>query len=247
MQGANIPAHLAFLAFIALSVSIIEIRRNPERLLFYYAMTGLNLLILLSTGTRGPLIAVLVLVAVFFFDLIKQFIGGRVNRIVPLLLFIVVIVASVFWQLDNFKKRSFNRTTEEVVDTSGRAEAWAFFLDGVKDSPWFGRGLGSVLVSNDGSIYHGFIVPHNEYIRFYYDGGMIGVMLLFLGLLYVFRNVYTRLAPQLKPYFFAFIIGVLIYSISDNTLSTLQFVVPFCIYLCALRNLHDHQNGKEVT
>ena len=246
LQGANIPSHLGFLAFIAFLVSIIEIRRNPGRMAFYYVMTGMNFVILLLTGTRGPLIAALAMIAVFLLDLIKQFIKGRVNRIIPLTLFIVVLVASIFWQLDNFKKRSFERSTDEVIDTSGRAEAWNFFLDGVKDSPWFGRGLGSVLVSNDGSIYQGFVVPHNEYIRFYYDSGIIGVLLLFLALFYVFRKVYIRLAPEIKPYFFAFIMGVLIYSISDNTLSTIQFIVPFCIYLSALRNLNDHQIRKEV-
>jgi teichuronic acid biosynthesis protein TuaE len=246
IQGVNIPAHLGFLAFIAFLVSIIEIRRNPERMTFYYMMMGVNFFILLLTGTRGPLISALVMVLVFFYDLIKQFIGGRVNRIIPLFFFVVVLIASVFWQLDNFKKRSFERPTDEVIDTSGRAEAWAFFLDGVKDSPWFGRGLGSVLVSNDGSIYEGFVVPHNEYIRFYYDGGTVGVVLLFLSLLYVFRDVYIRLLPELKPFFISFIIGFLVYSITDNTLSTIQFTVPFCIYLCALRNLNNHRVGKAV-
>jgi teichuronic acid biosynthesis protein TuaE len=247
IQGANIPAHLAFLAFIAFLVSLIEIRRNPEKMTFYYIMTGLNFLILLLTGSRGPLVSAVLIVMVFFFDLISQFLGGRVNRIIPLFFIVVVLIASVFWQMDNFKKRSFERSSDEVIDTSGRAEAWAFFLKGVKDSPWFGRGLGSVLVANDGSIYEGFVVPHNEYIRFYYDGGRVGAGLLFLSLLYVFRDVFIRLKSDLKPYFVAFIMGVLIYSITDNTLSTVQFTVPFCIYLCALRNLSDQQIGKEVT
>lgn len=246
IQGANIPAHLAFLAFIAFLVSIIEIRRNPEKMMFYYVMSCVNFLILLLTGTRGPIISAFLLVLVFLFDLIKQFLGGRINRIIPLFCIVIVLVGSVFWQLDNFKKRSFDRSTDGVIDTSGRAEAWAFFLKGVEDSPVFGRGLGSVLVSNDGSIYEGFVVPHNEYIRFYYDGGWIGVSLLFLSLLYIFRDVYIRLESELKPYFVSFIMGFLIYSITDNTLSTVQFTVPFCIYLCALRNLNDQQNDKEV-
>jgi teichuronic acid biosynthesis protein TuaE len=247
IQGANIPAHLAFLAFIAFLVSLIEIRRSPEKMIFYYMMTGVNFLILLLTGTRGPLVSAFLLVLVFLFDLIKQFIGGQINRIIPLFCIVIVLIGSVFWQLDNFKKRSFERSTDEMIDTSGRAEAWAFFLKGVEDSPIFGRGLGSVLVSNDGSIYEGFVVPHNEYIRFYYDGGWVGACLLFLALLYIFRDVYIRLEPELKPYFIAFIMGFLIYSITDNTLSTVQFTVPFCIYICALRNMADRQMSKEVT
>jgi O-antigen ligase len=75
------------------------------------------------------------------------------------------------------------------------------------------------------------MVPHNEYIRFYYDGGIIGAVLLFAAILYVFRNVIRETAKELRLYIVALMIGFLIYSISDNTLSTLQFILPFCIYL----------------
>jgi len=246
LQGANIPAHLGFLAFIALLVSIMEIKRNPQRMTFFYMMMGINFVILLLTGTRGPLISALIIIIVFFYDLSRQFVEGRVNRIFPLFGFVVVLALSIIWQLENFRKRTFVRSTDEFIDTSGRLEAWTYFLDGVKESPWFGRGLGSVLVSNDGSLYQGFVVPHNEYIRFYYDSGIIGAILLFLSLLFVFRQVFIRLHSDHKLYFIAFIMGFLVYTISDNTLSTLQFIVPFCMYLSALRNLNDHPISKEV-
>src|SRR5690606_7745407 len=126
----------------------------------------------------------------------------------------------------------------------GRAEAWAFFLDGVKDSKLFGRGLGSVLVANDGSIYSGFVVPHNEYIRFYYDGGLFGACLLFMALILVFIRYGRKLAPQVRPYYLTFLLGLAIYTFTDNTLSTVQFIVPFCVYLCALINLSP-ANGRE--
>lgn len=241
LQGANIPAHLAFLAFIGFAVSLIEIKRNPHRMVSSYIMMMINLGILLLTGTRGPLVAVLAIVFVFVFDLLKQFLKGKTVLFLPLLGFIAILVASVFLQLDNIKKRSFGRETESVIDLSGRSEAWTFFMDGVKDAPWFGRGLGSVLVANDGSIYEGFVVPHNEYIRFYFDGGIVGVILVFASLLIVFGSLYKRLQPEIKGFYLALIFGVLIYSISDNTLSTVQFILPLCVYLNAIGNM-SHRN-----
>lgn len=244
LQGANIPAHLAFLAYIAFMVCVAEIKRTPERIGFYYVMMSVNLLILLLTGTRGPLVAAMLMVLVFVLDLTKQFMRGKAALIVPLAGFVTVLGTAVMLQLDNFRKRSFERTDGGMIDTSGRFEAWEFFLDGVRQSPWFGRGLGSVLVSNDGSIYAGFVVPHNEYIRFYYDGGIVGAVLLFGALFYVLRLVYTRTRDDVKPYAAAFMLGFVLYSITDNTLSTLQFIVPFCVYMNALQTNDDPEKGR---
>lgn len=239
LQGANIPAHLAFLAFIAFLVAIIEVKRNPHKILFYYFMMGANFLILLLTGTRGPLIAALAMVLVFVFDLIKQFFKGKTGLIIPLIGFIAILIVSAWLQLDNFKKRSFVQQSDSAVNLSGRSEAWEFYLNGVKESQWFGRGLGSVLVSNDGSIDGSFSVPHNEYIRFYYDGGMIGAILLFGALLIVFRDVLRRVPSDIKLYMLAFLFGFFIYSISDNTISTIQFIVPFCVCLNAFASVNN--------
>jgi teichuronic acid biosynthesis protein TuaE len=238
LQGANIPAHLAFLGFIAFLVSFVELKRNPQKMTFHYTMLAINFLILLLTGTRGPLVAAAPMMLLYVFDLIKQYTKGKIVLIIPLFGFVTVLSAAIYLQLDNFMKRSFGRQTDTVIDTSGRAEAWAFFLDGVKDSSWMGRGLGSVLVANDGSIYSGFVVPHNEYIRFYYDTGWIGASCLFLALGITFSLLYKRLptGSGVTGCFAMFIAGFMIYSFTDNTLSTVQFIVPFCVYLCALIN-----------
>src|SRR5690606_26274736 len=77
LQGANIPAHLAFLAYIAFMVCVAEIKRSPHRIGFFYIMMSVNMLILLLTGTRGPLLAAMLMVLVFVLDLTKQFLKGK--------------------------------------------------------------------------------------------------------------------------------------------------------------------------
>ncbi|NUU63483.1 O-antigen ligase family protein [Paenibacillus agri] len=234
VQGANIPSHLAMLAFLGVAIPFIEIKRYPQRAKFFYTLLGLNFFILIGTGTRGPILALGLMVLYYFYDILKQYLKGKTLYLIPLLCSFLLIFAAVYMQLDNLKKRSFERTTETGVDLSGRTEAWTYFLNKAEDSPWAGRGLGAVTVANDGSLYKGFVVPHNEYIRFYFDGGYIGASLLMLSLLAVFLLVYRALAPPVKPYYVFFIAAFLIYSFSDNTLSTVQFIIPFCWYLNCL-------------
>ncbi|MDQ0193955.1 O-antigen ligase family protein [Paenibacillus wynnii] len=234
IQGANIPAHLAMLAFMGIAVCFIEIKRKPQNARFFYSMLALNFFILIGTGTRGPILALVLLLLYYFYDISRQYLKGRTYFLIPLICSFLLIFAAVVMQLDNIKKRSFERTTETGIDLSGRAEAWEYFLNKAEVSPWTGRGLGAVTVANDGTLYKGFVVPHNEYIRFYFDGGYIGAILLLLSLLTVFSLIYKALAPPVKPYYLFFIAGFLIYSFSDNTLSTVQFIIPFCWYLNCL-------------
>ncbi len=234
VQGANIPAHLAMLAFMGVGIAFIEIKRSTQHIRFFYIMLALNFLILIGTGTRGPILALVLMVLYYFYDISRQYLKGRTQYLIPLLCSVILIFSAVYLQLDNIKKRSFERTTDTAVDLSGRAEAWEYFLNKAADSPWSGRGLGAVTVANDGTLYKGFVVPHNEYIRFYFDGGYIGAILLLISLLAVFILVYRALAPPVKPYYLLFIAGFMIYSFSDNTLSTVQSIIPFCWYLNCL-------------
>jgi O-antigen ligase len=233
LQGANIPAHLAFLAFTALMASILLWKKRPHGNAFLLGMMAVHFLILLLTGTRGPLLASMPLVLLFLADMARQFFKGRSGLVVPLAGIAIVLGTSVLWQLDNLLKRSFTRSSSAGIDLSGREEAWRYFLERAAEAPWLGNGLGSVLLANDGTLYAGFVVPHNEYIRFYHDCGIIGAALLFASMLAVLGKAAGNMAAGMKWYWSAMTAGFLLYSVSDNTLSTLQFMVPFCVLVGA--------------
>ncbi|WP_261807790.1 O-antigen ligase [Paenibacillus sp. N3.4] len=245
VQGANIAPHLAMLAFLGITIALIETKRNPASVKFYYATLAANFAVLIATGTRGPILAMLAMAAYYFYDMVKQYMQGKLMLIIPLVCSLTLIGAAVYVQWDNMTKRSFERETGTGIDLSGRTEAWSYFLNDVKDSPLAGRGLGAVTVANDGSLYAGFVVPHNEYIRFYYDAGYIGCMLLFLSLLIVFVSIYKVVPRRIKVYYAAFILAFFMYSFSDNTLSTVQFIIPFCWYLNCLYVLSTTNSKKE--
>lgn len=234
VQGANIPPHLAMLSFLGIAVCLIEVKRRPQQAAFYYTVLALNFMILLATGTRGPILGLILMFIVYLFDITRQYLRGKMNYLLPLAGTFLVILVALVLQWSNLKKRSFERQTDTGIDLSGRTEAWEYFLNKVHDYPWSGRGLGAVTVANDGTLFNGFVVPHNEYIRFYFDTGYIGCGLLMLSLLIVFVLIYRSLAKPIKPYFAGLIVGFLIYSFSDNTLSTVQMIIPFCWYLNGL-------------
>jgi teichuronic acid biosynthesis protein TuaE len=238
LQGANIAPHLAMLAFLGLYFAMMEMKRKAKGSGYYYVIAGVNFLILLTTGTRGPLLASGFLIAVYIFDQVRSFLRGKLVVLIPLVLFLCVLAVLLFTQMDNLKKRSVTSNGDEVVNTSGRLEAWAYFLDRAKDSPWFGKGLGAVTVANDGTLYRGFVVPHNEYIRFFYDGGYIGAGIMFMSLIIVFIRIYGRLPKESRVYYLTLLLAFLQYSFTDNTLSTIQFTLPFCWYLNSLINIH---------
>ncbi|KAA9004680.1 O-antigen ligase family protein [Paenibacillus spiritus] len=248
LQGANIPPHLAMLAFLGVAIPFIELKRRPAQARFFYTVLAVNLFILFATGTRGPLLALSLLVLYYLFDIARQYLKGKNRYLLVLLGSFAVIAVAVYMQLDNLAKRSFERTTDTGIDLSGRAEAWAYFLKLASVSPWTGRGLGSVTIANDGTLYAGFVVPHNEYIRFYFDGGYIGGILLLLSMLTVFVLVYRVLPRGVRPYYVLFIAAFMIYSFSDNTLSTVQLIIPFCWYLnCLYRSAQPTDSPqKEV-
>ena len=246
LQGANIAAHLAMLAFIGFCVSLIETKRNTEKKFFFFSMSVVNFFILLSTGTRGPLIACIFILLVLVADHIKDFFKGKIFIIFPLILFVVTIMMFIIVQWENIMQRTFNDNSGEIgINLSGREVAWQYFMSQSRGAELFGQGLGASLVANDGSLYSGFIVPHNEYIRFYFDNGFVGLILLFGSLLFVLINISNGLSKKVRIYYFSFILGFILYSFVDNTLSTIQFIVPFCFYLSALSSLHmKNQTSK---
>ncbi|MFB5763518.1 O-antigen ligase family protein [Paenibacillus medicaginis] len=249
VQGANIPPHLAMLAFLGIAVALIELKRRPRQTVFFYSVLALNFLILISTGTRGPILALVLMLLVYLCDISRQYLGGKINYLIPLAGSFILVLGALALQWDNLQKRSFERQTSEGIDLSGRTEAWEYFLNRVQDYPWSGRGLGAVTVANDGTLFRGFVVPHNEYIRFYFDTGYIGCGLLMLSLLIVFVLIYRSLPRLIKPYYAGLIAGFLIYSFSDNTLSTVQMIIPFCWYLNCLyqtSNQYDFRKREVI-
>ncbi len=73
-----------------------------------------------------------------------------------------------------------------AVNASGRTKIWEATYASFRESPWIGKGAGSSMVLVN-ALFPGLGHPHNDYLRFLHDYGLIGFgifMTGYLGLLW---------------------------------------------------------------
>jgi teichuronic acid biosynthesis protein TuaE len=228
LLGANIGAHLAMLAVVGIMASMGEALREGNKK-FYLWIAIINFAILVATGTRGATLAALFLFLPYILSQFKRLILGRMAK--HLFAVSIIAVAIVLIAFPNFITRITGSTFEQGINTSGRLAAWEFFIHQANENPWFGRGLGAGTMLNQGQVHSAFRVPHNEFIRMYVDGGIVGTMILLTAFLSVFLRIKRSLSGPIYNYLTMIILAFITYSIFDNTLSTTQFSVPFGWYL----------------
>jgi teichuronic acid biosynthesis protein TuaE len=239
LTGSTIAAHLAMLAFVGIVAAMGEVGRGKKNFLW---LGVVNFGILVATGTRGATLGALLLFLPYGLRQLKRLIRGKVAVVVlraSLIAGVIIVVA-----LPNFITRVVGNQWESGINTSGRLEAWAFFFQQANQNPWFGRGLGAGTVLNQGQVNSSFRVPHNEYLRTYVDGGIIGTILVIGAFILLFHEILSKIRPKSRLYLMSLILGFLIYSFFDNTLSTTQFAVPFGWYLAIYYTRERYESLK---
>jgi O-antigen ligase len=133
--------------------------------------------------------ALLVVVATAAITVALQIISapGRFVRRVPVLVVgAVLFVAIVASQASTFYERFFEGYTQVdiagvAVPTSGRSNIWPIVIESALQHPIIGGGLGSSQAAvgdfDPETVGH----PHNDYLRVWHDGGLIGLTLLMLA------------------------------------------------------------------
>ncbi len=108
--------------------------------------------------------------------------------------------------------------------TSGRSSASSEFYAIAKESPLFGHGLGSGPITRIHQ--QGFLAQHNEYLRFFLEGGYIGGGVVVLAIVLAIGTC-VALAPRSIRFELAGV-GVALASLSfiDNTLTSINLIVP---------------------
>lgn len=106
------------------------------------------------------------------------------------------------------------------ISTSGRNTMWPIVFDSAMKHPVFGGGLGS-----SQEALGEFIQPHNEYLRVWHDGGIIGVGLLvfaFITWLLQLRRQFawavrtSRPHPEIELAALFTLLGIVLAAITDN-------------------------------
>jgi O-antigen ligase len=164
----------------------------------------------------------------FFLALLTQLwlTPGRFVRRTPIIAMGVLIVGLLVMMFSStFYERFFEGYTRyEVgtvsISTSGRTTLWPIVVDSAMKHPIVGGGLGSSQVA-----LAEYVQPHNEYLRVWHDGGIIGVGLLvfaFIKWLFGLRRQYvsavrtSRPHPEIELAALFTLLGIVLAAITDN-------------------------------
>lgn len=232
LQGASVPAHFAFLCFTGLLATTVLLFKKCRWGGFLYL---LNISLLALSGTRMGIVLALLLSLYLFY---KGIFRVKKSNFLYYFLFLIAFFFIMYEYLPSLYQRTFgegyNFNSDFGFNSSGRFEAWALYIDLVKDNnTLFGNGLGTIVYPFEKGLTH-FGVPHNEYIRFYYETGILGVSIFFSAISYIHIRLIS--CHKNRQIAFFFLILLLIYSSTDNVLSTLQFTMPYALILSILKD-----------
>jgi O-antigen ligase len=116
--------------------------------------------------------------------------------------------------------------SNSTLDT--RLFRWKTLLPEWERSPVFGRGLGTTTTAESTSANRlNFLLPHNEYIRYLVETGVVGIAILLAGLALLLRSLIRRRSIpgtldagtlNASALAIAVVFGCLVNSLADNTL-----------------------------
>ena len=149
-------------------------------------------LIMLFTESRMPVIVIPIL-AVFGYNsirpLLKFLLMGTVVLLALAAFYTEPVQLNLFHQGFGSMRELFS-FDPEVVNLSGRLNAWPQFLGGIENR-WLGDGATSSAIFGYAT-FRGWTHPHNAYIRILFDYGYVGFALLTIPVGCLFISLFQR-------------------------------------------------------
>lgn len=187
----------------------------------------INFMLVCLTQMRGGIIFAVILITPYLINQLKNM--SRM-KVIVLSIFIPITLLAINEVFVIFMERTF---VDGTINTSGRFDAWPYFLALAKEKIWMGHGIGSIKTMTETEIYkRGFRAAHNEYIRLLVETGISGLVCFVLYMSCTVKKLYNNTILQSKKvYYIAFVIGFIVLSGLDNTISGHISWVPFCLLL----------------
>jgi len=241
---------------------------KEKRLLYWFA-AGLMGVALIMTTSRGGIISLIA--EIFFFFAVtavwrpsrrrRRSKKGRIRTVALRLGLAVGLLVALFGGV-LLLGGDFSRIIVDSVNTddptTGRAHFWSVTLDMIKAHPILGTGLGAF-----GVVYTQFDSrnglfrleqAHNDYLQIVSDAGIIGGILAFLFVVFLFRRAFVRMRSE-DEFRGAIALGaaggcfaVLVHSFFDFTLHTTSNSLLFLV-LAALATMNgrieQHQRKSQ--
>lgn len=240
-RGFGLTSHPNFLAYylmmilIVFTILVFEKKVSFSPILFVL-FSIIQFIALLLTFSRGALIGLVIGLALYF--LIKK---PKKLIYIPLIIIIVLLVPGVssrFVELFDIEKLLSNSSF------AWRLANWAKILDIIDGKTIiFGNGFKSI-------VYYVNYAPHNEYIGFLFESGILGALSFYgftVSIFFVFRKAYKRHTNQSSYFLIGMILIVvsMIMSLTDNFFTVPSSIFYYWFVMGLLLNIMHHQD--EVT
>ena len=234
----------AMVALVGLATSVgLTPRGFLEKLIPYIVLIGIT-----ASGSRTASVIALVL----FSTLALRYAGSALGKVLYVfaLLGVGVGVAALSFVILGFiservEESGVSGTVAEVIlNSNGRFGAWAEFLNLLTSpSDWFfGRGTGAAMEFGTANLAF-FSHPHNEYIRYLVDLGIVGLLLLAAGcismLIVLLKDQgFSKDAPRAATLVIIALAGM---SLTDGPLYSSFVIIPAALVVGAgLRSTPEH-------
>jgi O-antigen ligase len=212
LEGATGNAGVfGILAFCGLAVSLHETSRQKRP--WVILPTALNLALVVFSGSRSAMLASGILLIAYplaskpFRDQLRQR---------PLLILAGVILAAVM------SAAYLPKLYERLHLKMDRFRVWGVFYDEFLKSPIFGRGAGAGLIAGDRwptDVERPFLtIPHNEYLHLLVDGGMIGLLLCLVAIVYWYYRLTRSASATHRSFLLALAPTLAAFAVTENIL-----------------------------
>lgn len=215
---------------------------------------------IISTGSRGGILAFLASMTIYAILLFKNRIIGKQVLLLAGFAFGLVLAGSLLflpeWIIDRTKARiTFTENPRELtIDTysSGRIQLWTWGLEAFFERPVFGHGQNafhSLLEQR----YRSHGDTHNMYLKYLVDHGLVGFFAFVLILVHLVRISLIELRKTTDPYgkmlYFSFLSGFLGYCLAMlfvNIYNIWSFVLLYAAVVYRYIYLDREENASRT-
>lgn len=243
-HGTGNGMYTALVCLLAMMSSIILARQHRG----YWKWTLFAYIMLLATGTRS---AILCFPLVFIPEAMRQYrqyrhTHDRAQAKRAVLFGVLIVTMFIAYSPLVFIRSTYCPDCNPVLslmtaqnnlflvdkskfNSSGRFETWGKFIERGMVNPLFGLGLGagaSDLLTN-----RYYRTPHNELIRLFLDGGLVGLLGGIVAYGLTFWGAYRLAKPSYRGYIVVLAIIYIVTALFSNPLSVQEMAVPFWVML----------------
>jgi teichuronic acid biosynthesis protein TuaE len=227
LAGASLSTNLSFFCVISCGASLLLFSKYHYIKFRYLAY--FNYFLTFLTLTRGGILAATIIILCDVFPVIKKLLRTPKGMFIFAITIALLILPMRYVYIE-IAERTFSNGE---LNTSGRIEAWKYIIN-MSKNVFLGNGYGYLKTSTDTSI-KAFTAPHNEYVHFYFEMGIIGSIVMLLILLNIFKISLLENTRQIKKYCIFIIFSFFIYSFFDNTILNFRYWFPFMLLIGTIK------------